>query len=176
MRLGGALRGALDLIELLVRRIVGPVAREHELAASDDHGEDVVEVVRDAAREPPDRLDLLELPHLGLALAQDLLGALALGDVPTHAGEPGHLTAPVGQRGARPLIRDRGAVGAAQSALDHLERMPFEGGGERGAEGFAVFVGEQAGQELAPERLAPRPVTLSSFWFQSVSRPARSTT
>src|SRR5437868_4351301 len=63
----------LDLVELLVRGIVGLVAGEQELAASDDHGEHVVEVVRDAAREPPDRFDLLELAHLVLALTQDLI-------------------------------------------------------------------------------------------------------
>ena len=41
----------------------------------------VVEVVRDAAGEPADRLHLLRLAQLLLGLAQRLLGALALGDV-----------------------------------------------------------------------------------------------
>src|SRR5437868_4351302 len=98
----------LDLVELLVRGIVGLVAGEQELAASDDHGEHVVEVVRDAAREPPDRFDLLELAHLVLALTQDLLGALALGDVPAHPGDTAHVAVLAGERGARPLISEPG--------------------------------------------------------------------
>jgi hypothetical protein len=38
-------------------------------------------------------LDLLHLAHLALALAQDLLGPLALGDVAADAGEPAHALA-----------------------------------------------------------------------------------
>ena len=35
------------------------VARAEQLRASDDHGQKIVEVVRDAGRQPPDRLQLL---------------------------------------------------------------------------------------------------------------------
>jgi len=149
---GGALGRALDLIEVLIGGIVGLVTGEHELAAPDDHGEHIVEVVRDAAREPSDRLDLLELPHLALALAQDVLGAVALGDVPPHPGEPSHPTVLVGERRAGPLVGDQDAIGAAQAALD-LERSGLEGRAERRAERLAVFLGEQVGQQLTLERL-----------------------
>ena len=39
------------------------------LGVAADHGQEVVEVVGDAAGEPPDRLELLRLPQLLLELA-----------------------------------------------------------------------------------------------------------
>jgi len=55
-------------------RLLRPEPREDELGPSRDHGQEVVEVVRDAAREPPDGLHLLRL-------AQLLLEVPALADV-----------------------------------------------------------------------------------------------
>ncbi len=49
--------------------------------------EQVVEVVRDAARELADRIHLLGLPQLILARAQGLVGALELGQVDGEAAE-----------------------------------------------------------------------------------------
>ena len=42
--------------------------REQQLARAEDCREDVVEVVRDPSRQPPDRLELLRLPVLDLEL------------------------------------------------------------------------------------------------------------
>ena len=55
----------------LERRAIGRFLEEH-FAVGEDAGQDIVEVVRDAAGEPPDRFHLLRL-------AQPLLEPLALG-------------------------------------------------------------------------------------------------
>ena len=73
---GGALGGLARRIEqaLDARIVVADAARGHVDVAEDD-GEHVVEVVRDAARQPADRLHLLRLTQrlLGRFAAADLL-------------------------------------------------------------------------------------------------------
>ena len=96
---GGALGGRLDLLDLgaeggLSARLaagagIEPV--EDEAAAAEDRGQEVVEVVRDAAGEPPDRLHLLRL-------AQLLLERLAVGDVDRHADRADDRAIHVAQR------------------------------------------------------------------------------
>ena len=49
-----------------------------QVGVAEDGGEHVVEVVRDAAGEPPDRFHLLRLAQLRFAEAQRLLGAAPL--------------------------------------------------------------------------------------------------
>ena len=74
--LGGALGRALDLEQLVAAR-AGADPPPRDLAVPADHRQQVVEVVRDAARELADRLHLLRLPELVLEPA-------ALGDVAQH--------------------------------------------------------------------------------------------
>ena len=72
-REAGRLLGRVgDLAELLAARRVG--LGEQDLRVARDHGQQVVEVVRDAAGEPPDRLHLLRL-------AEPLLEPQPLGHV-----------------------------------------------------------------------------------------------
>ena len=49
----------LDFADFAARRIVGRQLHEQQVRRSHDAHEDVVEVVRDAAGEPPDRFELL---------------------------------------------------------------------------------------------------------------------
>ena len=86
---GPPVRGTPDLAD--VAREVGVVVRlrEDQLAVADDDGEQIVEVVRHPAGEPPDGLHALRLP-------QFLFQAYARGDVARH-----------GERGAAPLIGER---------------------------------------------------------------------
>ena len=65
-------RGAGDLLQLLAA-----VAGEQDLGVAGDHGQEVVEVVRDAAGEPPDRLHLLRV-------REPALEPLALAHVVRH--------------------------------------------------------------------------------------------
>ena len=58
------------------RRALGRLLLRH-LAVAEDRGEDVVEVVRDAAGERAHRLQLLRLPQLPLEALALGLGALA---------------------------------------------------------------------------------------------------
>ncbi len=68
------LAGALDLLHFLDQRRPLFELAQHELAVPGDHRQEVIEVVGDAPRKPPDRLHLLRL-------AQPFLQFLPFGDV-----------------------------------------------------------------------------------------------
>ena len=55
---------AHDLERVLAARVVGVEAGDEELAVAADRGQEVVEVVRDPAGEPSDRLELLRVQQL----------------------------------------------------------------------------------------------------------------
>ena len=57
-------------------RIVGRELLEQQVGVAEDRGEQVVEVVRDAAGEPADRFHLLRLPELLFALPERLGASL----------------------------------------------------------------------------------------------------
>jgi hypothetical protein len=63
------LGGLLDQADVLAHGIRLAQPAQQQLGASGDHGEQVVEVVRDAAGQPPDGLHLLHLPHVLFAAA-----------------------------------------------------------------------------------------------------------
>ena len=86
-QVGGALRCLLNELDVTARRARALRPPRQHLAPPDDDGQEVVEVVGDPARELSDGLHLLGLPELALALAQRLLAALPLGDVPEVHGE-----------------------------------------------------------------------------------------
>ena len=72
-RVGGALGGlARDSSRRWMRGLSSPRRRERDVDVAEDHGQHVVEVVRDAAGQPADRFHLLRL-------AQRLLGRLRAG-------------------------------------------------------------------------------------------------
>ena len=66
----GAMRGALDLVEILGAEIGGVERRRHQLGVAGDDGQQVVEVVRDAAGEPADGFHLHRLRQLLLRLLE----------------------------------------------------------------------------------------------------------
>ena len=76
---GAALDRLLDLDRFAARRVVGPQLHQEQVGRAHDAHQDVVEVVRDAAGEPADRLELLRLPQL-------LFERAPLGDVADEAG------------------------------------------------------------------------------------------
>ncbi len=89
----GAARGALDLLRV-GPPLVGRIHRiEQQIDVSEDRGEHVVEVVRDAAGEAADRLHLERLPKL-------LLERSLFSDVPAdrdHHGLAAHLNCGIGE-------------------------------------------------------------------------------
>ena len=112
----GLLARPRDLLDLRPERVVVGEPAQDEVAVAVDDGEDVVEVVSDAAGEAADRVHLLRLPELRLEARALLLGAAALGDVPHVAGEeraPEQLAAR-----DRELDRELAAVGAHRGQLD----------------------------------------------------------
>ena len=101
----------------------GSSSSSDEVGVVHDDREDVVEVVGDAAREPPDGLHLLRMAELDLALPQGLLGlsppglrALALRDVAEVADDRADVRViqPVGPRRLDPA---HGTVGPLHAKL-----------------------------------------------------------
>ncbi len=75
---GGAFAGLANLDDVLAQRIGGGNFAFQHAAVAQNHGEQIVEVVRDAAGQAAHCFHLLRLPKL-------LLQPLALGDVGEHA-------------------------------------------------------------------------------------------
>ena len=105
-QLGGAVGGALDLAQVAreLRVVVGTLEQEGRIAG--DPGQKVVEVVGDAAGEPPEALELLSAQQLRLE-------ALSVGDV-AHEGD---VEARHEVRARRCLRDDDGAVRAHRLPL-----------------------------------------------------------
>ena len=107
-----AQRGAHRGIDVpALRRAFGAVAL-HQLAIAEDRGEDVVEVVRDAAGQRAHRLELLRLAQLRFEPVALGLGVLARGDVFERTGHPVRPALLVTQRDAAlaepdPAVRAR---------------------------------------------------------------------
>ena len=74
---GGAQSGLTDLLDVVAHRVARLHFGEEHLAVAEDDGQHVVEVVRDASCEPPDRLHLLRLAEL-------FLESESFGHVPSH--------------------------------------------------------------------------------------------
>ena len=104
----------------LEQRIVRPDVCQSELEIALDRREQVVEVVRDAAGKPPDRLHLLRLDELHLH-------ARPLGDVPTVDHEAGNraIQEVIGSRAFQP---SPGAVGVLDAQTPR-ELEPRASGG-----------------------------------------------
>ena len=81
----GPLRHAPDLFDGFPQRTVARNLLRQFVAVAEQHGDQVVEVVRDAARQPPDRFHLLGLPQLRFEL-------VAIGHVARDHGDPDNLT------------------------------------------------------------------------------------
>src|SRR5207244_4376678 len=94
---------ALDEVEIARVDRVGPEAAPEELAAALDDGQEVVEVVGDAAGELPDRLHLLRLTNLSLEL-------LPLADVSERDDRPDQLPVFGADRRAGVLDREARAI------------------------------------------------------------------
>ena len=99
---GRALGRAHDLLGVAQRRRSGVEPVPDELAVADDRGEQVVEIVRDAARQPADSLHLLGLPEL-LGQSALLAHVLQRHDRAHAAALRIHHRAPRHQRPPRPL-------------------------------------------------------------------------
>ena len=91
--LGGALGGALDDLDLPPDRVLRGQRVEHEIAAAADGGQQVVEVVGHAGREPPDALHLLGLTELifQVAALRDVAGHAQSGDRVAVLQDAGHV-------------------------------------------------------------------------------------
>ena len=116
--------------------------------AAGDGGEEVVEVVGDAAREPSHRLHLLRLPQARLERQALRLRAAAVAHVPDDA-----LVGPVRHPPRAHLDRQLGPVLPREGPLDHLGLVAGEGLVRQGRVD-AVGEREQELERLAQELLA----------------------
>jgi hypothetical protein len=121
-----------DPLEPLAQRVARRQVAEREARLADDRREQVVEVVRDPAREHTEALEPLHLLHAALERAPLLFLAAPLAEVARHRDEaPFTVRALVAEAGA--LVPDPMAVVAA-----HPERLELHGfpGEERLAQLF----------------------------------------
>jgi hypothetical protein len=88
---GGPLAGLADLLHVAADGVAAPDLVEQEVAVAQDAGEQVVEVVGDAAGQLAHRLHLLGLAELLLAPAERLLRRLLLGDIAMEHDRPADL-------------------------------------------------------------------------------------
>ena len=103
----GAFGGRADLGDVLRFRALHPDVVEQQIAVAEDRGQEIIEVVRDAAGQLAERFHLLRTQHLILQL-------LALGDVHERADESNGFAIGV-PRNDRALEQLRvGSVGALE--------------------------------------------------------------
>ena len=131
---GGALGGADDLGHVGSSGVIRADLLADELRVVEDHGQQVVEVVRHAAGELAERLHALRALQRRLERLLLLLRADAVGDVGGDAAQPGRVAVAVDDRhgGAQQLAR----LAAELDELVELERVA-------------------GAQHLAPVRLEP---------------------
>ena len=117
-QVGGPLARFLDLQHVAPAGMVGVEAVEQQVRVPEDGGEDVVEVVCDAARQPSDRLHLQRLPELHVALPQRVFAHPALRQVTDPCPEQ-HTIGVVDARD-RELDRQAQSIGSNGFDLDPL--------------------------------------------------------
>ena len=112
---GRAIRGTVDLVGVMVLDAPRRDMREQQLRVAADRGEQVVEVVCDAAGEPADALEPLRAPQVALEL-------LAL----RHVAQHGDVQARQDVRACCELRLAHGAVGSHDlGLLGQLRRRPW---------------------------------------------------
>ena len=141
---GSAIRRAHDLERVLAARVVVVEAGGQELAVAADRGQQVVEVVRDPARKPSDRLELLRVQQLLLQLA--LVGDVAVVDDDDPLAV---LAAPAPDR----LDPAPGAIAVAQPELGRAGLLAREDRGERLLDVLEVVLVQQRKARPADELL-----------------------
>ena len=144
------------------RAVSGGRSASARCEVADDGGEDVVEVVGDAARQRADRLELLRLAQLGLEIGALRLGALALGNVPHEARVHRPFAEP--RLTGRQLDRDRVAALAPRQQLA-LTGLPERVG--------VRPVGEQLRRRLSDQVLASAVEQPLGGAIDGLDRPGR---
>ena len=107
------LAGRVDELDIAPDGGVDVASMQHGGGAPEDDGEQVVEVVRDTAGEPPDRLDPLGLMEPRLGLPEGGLRPLAIGDVARDGDDAGGTPGVVPEKRGRGLDPDRRAIAVA---------------------------------------------------------------
>ena len=170
--------GLRDLDQCIVVGVAFGVRGEQQLGVSHDHGEQVVEVVSDAAGEAAEGIHLLRLAQLLLKLQTLLLGAPAFADVADVCGE---------ERTARKLAsadRDLHQEGVSvRSKPGHLFPVPRLGrapagqetGDRRPTRAPRLRQREQLADGLPDRRLLRVSKTGSTAGLLSMMRPSRPT-
>jgi hypothetical protein len=114
---GGPGGGALDLFDVLVHLAARRDVVEREAREAEDDGEQVVEIVRYAARQPSYRLHLLCLPELLLRLSERGLGLSTDRQIAGDLGDPDDRPRGVPNRGDSDGDLDLGTVLPATPGL-----------------------------------------------------------
>ena len=152
-QVAAALTGLLDLRQPGGGRVAGIQRLLGQRPVAQDHRQDVVEVMRDAAGQRADGFHLLRLQQLAFQCHPPGLGLLALGDVGDHRQPPVALARLVEDRAGGQRGPQVGAVLAPEAQV----RVPGVAGvgqrlahrGHRQAAGVVHEVGPRPAQHLA---------------------------
>ena len=134
---GRPVRVLLDLHDVLKGRIGRPVIGEQEIGIADDRGQDVVEVMRDAAGELADRLHLL-------ALREVLLQSALFGGVEREHGSACAFVAPRIGGGDEEAGRARRARALERNVERRDVPLALSGRLDRCSQRGMVTLGDQA--------------------------------
>jgi hypothetical protein len=155
--LGRAVGRGEDEVDVGHERVRRVQRLPDQLGPSHDDGEQVVEVVGDAAGKSPDRFHLLGLPELLFPVPEGFLRALAGGDLAGDR-EAAHDVALPDDAGEARLDPDGAAVLADQLGLEERREAWLVAGGVEPAERLArPLRGEQGEQRAVAELLEAAP-------------------
>ena len=117
---GGPVGGLLHQLDVAAKRTLGRELEQQQLAPAGDDGEQVVEVVRDPAGEPPDRFHLLGVTELRLEGPD-------CGEIAHHDDHTEILSLATLQGRRRDLDRQNAARRAVKRHRRGARRAPLEG-------------------------------------------------
>ena len=157
-----ALGGPLRAVDDPPRLRIGPQARFEQVQAIRNHRQEIVEIVRHAAGQLPDRLHFLCLRQRGAGLFKRFFGAPLFGHVAGDLGEPDELAVGIENAVDNHTGPEPSAVLADAPALALVAALPRGDLQRAGRDAGGAILRHVELREMAADNLL-RPVTFDAF-------------